>query len=306
MLVALAAAYGQDGMLVVDRGLPKSNWNDAAGVASRANVRWTLYDQGFVGDDFVIGQAGERWIVHTIRVWTVPGSNVLDPAALGDVYQDIRLYVGADGEDLTPIASGRLSRGSNQVEGADVVIGEARDAPLYENFGSHLKIYQVEFRNLNLRVEGGQRYRFGAWALGRAVDEKGKRYPWFTHASNASLGAAPADGSDGKMLLLEAAGQYAREYDANGDTWNKSSDLNVQIYAQRDLSGDVAMTGDTVRLANRDIDPATIRLHGAAPLEAIADNNGVAVRFASGTMREGGCLSARTFTGQAIRACAGR
>ncbi|MFN0104851.1 MAG: hypothetical protein ACKV2U_22555 [Bryobacteraceae bacterium] len=229
-----AAAFAQEaGTLVVDRGLPRANWNDASGATARSNVRWTLYDQGFAGDDFVIGQAGEKWVLNTLRVWAVPGASDIDPAHLGDVYQDVRLYVGGDEEDLTPVASGRLARGSNAVEGADIVITEASDAPLYENFGAHLKIYQIEFRNLNLRVEGGARYRFGAWGMGRNVGEKGEIYPWFTHGSNATQGEAPADGADGKLLLFEAAGRYANEYDASGAAWNKSSDLNVQIWARK-------------------------------------------------------------------------
>lgn len=219
--------------LVVDRGLPKTNWNNDAGETARANVRWTLYSQGFVGDDFVIGQAGERYVVNTLRVWAVPGAFDTDPATLGDVYQDIRLYVGAPGEDLTPVASGRLERSSNEVSGADIVITEAEGVPMYENFGKQFKIYQVEFRNLNLRVQGGVRYRFGAWGMGRNIGEKGEIYPWFTHGSNAAQGATQADGADGKLLLFEAAGRYAKEYDAAGAAWNKSSDLNVQIWATR-------------------------------------------------------------------------
>lgn len=232
LLLVAGGAFAQDKM-VVDRGLPRANWNNDAGVTARSNVRWTLYAQGFVGDDFTIGKAGERWVVNTLRVWAVPGAFDTDPATLGDVYQDVRLYVGAPGEDLTPVSTGRLARGSNEVEGADIVISEATDAPAYENFGTQFKIYQVEFRNLKLRVEGGVRYRFGAWGLGRSAGEKGEIYPWFTHGSNATQGEAPADGADGKLLLFEAAGRYAKEYDATGAAWNKSSDLNVQIWATK-------------------------------------------------------------------------
>lgn len=232
-LFAASAFAQEDGTLVVDRGLPRANWNNSAGATARANVRWTLYSDGFAGDDFVIGKPGEKWVVNTLRVWAVPGAFGSDPAFLGDVYQDLRLYVGGPGEDLTPVASGRFARGSNAVDGADVVITEATDVPLYENFGMDLKIYQIEFRNLNLRVEGGQTYRFGAWGMGRNVGEKGEIYPWFTHGSNATQGEAPADGADGKLLLFESAGRYAKEYDATGAAWNKSSDLNVQIWARK-------------------------------------------------------------------------
>jgi hypothetical protein len=235
-LFAAAAFAQEDGLLVVDRGLPRANWNNDSGATARSNVRWTLYNRGFVGDDFVVGKPGERWVIQTLRVWAVPGAMEQEPAFLGDVYQDVRLYVGGPEEDLTPVASGRLAKGSNTVDGSGVEITEAPDAPLYENFGSQFKIYQVEFRNLNLQVEGGVRYRFGAWGMGRAMGEKGDIYPWFTHGSNSVQGEAPADGADGRLLLFESAGRYAKEYDAAGAAWNKSSDLNVQIWAKRATS----------------------------------------------------------------------
>ena len=231
MLLAGAAFGEEGGRLAVDRGLPRANWNNDAGAAARANVRWTLYGEGFVGDDFVVGKAGESWVVDTVRVWAVPGAYGSDPAFLGDVYQDVRLYVGGPEGDLTPVSSGRLERGSNAVDGAAIVIAEAAGTPLYENFGQELKIYQIEFRNLNLKVDGGVRYRFGAWGMGRSL-ENGGIYPWFTHGSNAAQGEAPADGADGKLLLFEAAGRYAKEYDATGAAWNKSADLNVQVMAR--------------------------------------------------------------------------
>ena len=94
-LLCVSAAFSQEeGSLLVDRGLPRANWNDASGVAARSNVRWTLYSQGFVGDDFTIGQPGERFVVNTLRMWAVPGAYQADPNTLGDVYQDIRLYLG--------------------------------------------------------------------------------------------------------------------------------------------------------------------------------------------------------------------
>jgi hypothetical protein len=237
MLSVLGAAARDNGMLVVDRGLPQSNWNDASSIALRSNVRWTLYSEGFVGDDFAVGQPGERWVINSIRMWAVPGlSESGDPAALGDVYQDIRLYFGGSDADVSPIVSGRLAPGSNAVEGADIVVSEARNAPLYENFGANLKIYQVEFRNLNLSVEGGKKYNFGAWGLGRHTDKSTtKVYPWFTHASNSQLGDVKADGADGKLILFDAAGRFQENYDGNGVAWNKSSDLNVQVFASREI-----------------------------------------------------------------------
>ncbi len=241
VLFTAIALSAQEAPLAVDRGLPAGNWNNDAGITARSNVRWTLYSQGFVGDDFTIGQPGEKWTIDTLRVWAVPGAQGVDPASLGDVYQDIRLYIGSGDGDLTPVSTGRLSRGSNAVDGADIVITEA--APIYEDFGAQFKIYQIEFRNLNLTVNGGERQRFGAWGLGRSIGDKGEIYPWFTHGSNAVQSQARADGADGKLLLFEAAGRYAKEYNASGAAWNKDSDLNVQIFAVRNVDSAASKLG---------------------------------------------------------------
>src|SRR5260221_13676834 len=158
-LLCVSAAFSQEeGSLLVDRGLPRANWNDASGVAARSNVRWTLYSQGFVGDDFTIGQPGERFVVNTLRMWAVPGAYQADPNTMGDVYQDIRLYLGVEGENLSPVATGRFSKGSNAVEGAAIVIAAAQDVPLNQNSGTPSKIYQVESFNLNLFQKVIKRY----------------------------------------------------------------------------------------------------------------------------------------------------
>ncbi len=160
-----------------------------------------------VGDDFVIGQAGERWVVNTLRVGGAGRVRMPRPGTVGDVYQDVRLYVGGEGEDLTPVASGRLARGTNEVEGADIVISEAEGAPWYENFsGGDFKIYQVEFRNLNLRVEGGKRYRFGAWGMGRGVGEKGECFPRVTMVRTQRRGSLPRMARTGNCCCLKQRG----------------------------------------------------------------------------------------------------
>ena len=41
MLLVAGGAFADD-QLVVDRGLPRANWNNDAGVTARSNVRWTL------------------------------------------------------------------------------------------------------------------------------------------------------------------------------------------------------------------------------------------------------------------------
>ena len=38
----------------------------------------------------------------------------------------------------------------------------------YDDFGTNMRVWQIDFTQLNLTVQGGVKYRFGAWGLGRA------------------------------------------------------------------------------------------------------------------------------------------
>lgn len=221
--------------LVVDRGLPQANLNDASGSA-RSNVRWAIPADGFLGDDFTIGAPGEKWVIDSIRTWTVPGVHGKDPLHLGDFYQDVRLYFGGSTGDLTPTASARLTEGTDSVSGAAVRITESSGSaiPLYDDFGHSLRIWQVEFTRLNLPVDGGVKYRFGVWGMGRPIPgTDGKNYMWFNHASNAGLSGVPQDGADGVILQFDATGRATGDFQAQGHGWDKPSDVNVQVFAHR-------------------------------------------------------------------------
>ena len=231
--------------LVVDRGLPQANVN-ATPVDYRSNVRWSWYDSGFLGDDFAVGAAGERWVIDTVRVWTVPGANKIDPEHLGDFYQDVRLYFGGSasessdrersGEGLSPIVTGLLTAGSDQVSNPNVVISDATASGVvpYNDFGTSLRIWQIDFTQLNLKVEGGAKYRFAAWGLGRPLPNKAdKTHPWFNVATNASLASTRQDGADGEMLLFTSGGKFKSAFDSKGAGWDKSSDINVQVFGHR-------------------------------------------------------------------------
>jgi hypothetical protein len=224
-----------DSALVVDRGLPQANLNNASGTA-RSNVRWSWYDHGFVGDDFTVGAAGERWVIDSIRVWTVPGTAGNQAARLGEFYQDVRLYFGGAARDLTPVSTAQLSADSDEIGNPDVRVTEATQngALMYDDFGTPLRIWQVEFTNLNLTVAGGMKQRFGVWGNGRAVPgSEDKTYTWYNHASNAALSGARQDGADGEMLLFDAAGRADQAFKAQGNGWDKVADINVQVFAHR-------------------------------------------------------------------------
>jgi len=234
LLVAIPGFAG-DSILVVNRGLPQANLNNVSG-PSRSNVRWGWHDEGFLGDSFSIGAPGERWVIDSIRTWVVPGTAEHVYSHLGDYYKDVRLYFGGPDEDLTPALTAQLTAGSDESSHADIRITEATRAGtlLYDDLGASLRIWQVEFGNLKMPVEGGIDYRFGVWGLGRQVPGAGdKTYMWYNHASNARLSVSPQDGADGAMLLFNGAGRAKGQFQAEGNGWDKAADINVQVFAHR-------------------------------------------------------------------------
>ena len=235
LLIAASFAIAADSQLVIDRGLPQTNLNNESGAGLRSNIRWSLYRQGFVGDTLQIGQPGEFWVIDRVRVWAVPGVGGAEPAALGDVYQDVRLYFGTG--DVTPVATARLAAGSNESANENVAIGRETEgrAVQYEDFGANLNVWRIEFQNLDLAVEGGKAYNFAPYGMGRAMErEHGEPYPWFSHGSNAELSGAKQDGANGKLLLFEPSGLFDEQFDSRLQSWNKSSDLNVQVWAHQE------------------------------------------------------------------------
>jgi hypothetical protein len=231
--VGLPLFAGSD--LVVDRGLPQQNLNNASG-AVRSNVRWGWHQQGFLGDQLTIGAPGERWVIDSIRTWTVPGFGAHRPQVLGEAYEDVRLYFGRADRNLTPVAAGEFIENTGENVNPDIRISEAtmNGAIAYDDQGTSLRIWQVEFQNLKLPVEGGKRYSFGVWGVGREVPgESGKRYTWYNHASNAALSGNAQDGADGAMSLFDGAGRLDQQFHAKGNGWDKDADINVQVFAHR-------------------------------------------------------------------------
>jgi hypothetical protein len=225
--------FAADPVLVVDRGLPQVNLNNASGPV-RSNVRWGWHDHGFLGDDFTIGQPGERWVIDAIRTWAVPGNSSANLAHLGDYFQDVRLHVGD--RDVTPVATAQLTAGTDETSNANVRVSEATQsgALLYDDFGTALRVWQLDFQNVNVAVEGGAKVSFGVWGNGRAIPgSEGKAFMWYNHASNAALSGNRQDGADGKMLLFDAAGRSESTFNAEGNGWDKSADINVQVFAHR-------------------------------------------------------------------------
>jgi hypothetical protein len=233
LLLCVLPALAADPNLAVDRGLPQSNLNNASG-SVRSNVRWGGDNQGFIGDDFTIGASGERWVIDSIRTWAVPG---VTAARLSDLFQDVRLYLSDSSSDVTPVATAQLTEGTDEVSNPNIRISEATrgGALLYDDFGTSLPIWQIDFTNLNIAVRGGSKTRFGVWGMGRPVPEAdGKAaYMWFNHGSNAALSGTRQDGADGMMLIFDGAGRADGTLRAQDKDWDKPSDINVQVLAHR-------------------------------------------------------------------------
>ena len=195
-----------------------------------------LARHGFIGDDFTIGAAGERWVIDSIRTWAVPGQSQSDPPHLGDYFQDVRFYFGGSEGDLSPVITGQFAPGGDATGNSNIRISEATQAGavLYDEFGTSYRIWQLDFGSLNLTVDGGQKYRFGVWGMGRGIPGKeGKTYLWFNHASNAGLSGGRQDGADGQMLEFDAAGRSEGALNAEGHGWDKPADINIQVFAHR-------------------------------------------------------------------------
>ena len=234
-IVALQTTAATAPQIAVDRGLPHVNLNDSSGII-RSNVRWSGEENGFVGDDFTIGAPGEKWVIDTIRTWAVPQISVTSPHQLGDLFLDVRLYFGPATGSLTPIIGAGFSENSSDTDNPNVTVTEMTQngAVPYDDRGTSLEIWQIDFTNLNRVIEGGVKYGFGVWGMGRpVVGKEGRMQHWFNLASNAELGSSPQDSADGVLLLYDGGGQFEGTFDSKGSAWDKSSDLNVQVIAHR-------------------------------------------------------------------------
>jgi len=230
-LLTLAAAFV--GLTVtaasaqtVDRGLPAANLNNAAG-ADRSNVAWSQGNDWITGDTVTIGSPGETWVVTAVRTWNIGHLGL----AFGDEFSDDALYFGAGA--VAPIASGTVLPGSsidsNPTIGHSLVTYQGVEYQAQDN--SYRQIWQNDFTNLHIVVNGGQIYYF-------AVDGTASDYYWFNHASNAALSGSAQDGAD-NVYVTWAKGDLSAptNCDSAGSAndcdggWDKSSDINVQVFA---------------------------------------------------------------------------
>ncbi len=213
-----------------DRGLPTANLNNAA-EGLRSNVAWAygVDPEAYwaVGDTFNLGSAG-TYGINDFRVWVVGavpstltlwGGGTTDPATINPIASTVSVQLAAYNDPAQPLET------------------------TYQGYlGPYRNIYQVDFLNLNWTVNGNQDYSF--FVTGVA----GQTGP-FLHASNAALSGSPQQGSDNQMLWagfdpgITAVADFG-VWDSNApNTWDKSSDINVQIFAATPEPGSILLFG---------------------------------------------------------------
>jgi hypothetical protein len=205
--ISLAAAMSASAALLVDRGLPTDNLNNAAG-ADRSNVAWaftqyTSSDYWLVGDTFQ-NTSSQTWSINSIRLWTVGQT---DTAILRGGIDGSTIGVISDATYADPSSS--LYQGSS---------------------GSYIAMHQIDFA-VNITLAPGQVYDF---FLDGSGSEAGIVVP-FVHASNAALSGSPQNGADNLMLYAEVVnGSVVQgsvgQWSSLGDGWDKASDVNVQVF----------------------------------------------------------------------------
>lgn len=248
--------------LLVDRGLPTSNLNNAAG-ANRSNVGWDFRAYGwFAGDDFTIGGSGQ-YQIDSVRFWLTPDAGGAasadndaslsnDPAyGLADTYTSLGFYLGETSSGAAPLRAQANFTSGNATDNPNVAIQRVQyqsAEPQNDYQGgstSFIQFFEVTISNLGLVVDAGTNYQFGAECRGAGDTDGGTPADYsddqysmcFLQAANAGLAGSPQQGSDG-LYRVFYAGDLSNDatgygtYDSNGNGWDKSSDVNIQVYGR--------------------------------------------------------------------------
>lgn len=207
-LLLAGAAHAQT--MVVDRGLPTANLNNVAG-ASRSNVSWALGSPYFIGDTFTLGgAAGTSYTINSLQTWVI----ARDGAPLSAT-----LYTGRGA--AADMATTSIAPTFDLVSYAD---GSTYQTPS----GAFRSIYSVTFSGLNIVAGAGEIISFGV----DGVNQGG--YNFFNHASNAALSGSTQASADNVMSYYYHDGAdalYYAPFDSNGNGFDKSSDINVRVFA---------------------------------------------------------------------------
>ena len=239
-LLCSAAWLGAQGVVVFDRGLPSTNLNNASG-SSRSNVAWGFtegdpnVDGSYAaGDTFNLGQQGTI-TADDIRVWLVGSGS----SPLSSEWSNFTLFLGDTSGSITSTST------VGSVSGPGVTITPTTypgGASYQGTYGGYDTLYQVDFLG-NWTINGSQNYTFfvGGTPTATNIGEYGPNGASpFLSASNAALsdncGGCTQQGADNTLYGLEyGAANPANDgiwtWDSNGNGWDKSSDVNVEVFA---------------------------------------------------------------------------
>lgn len=199
--------------IIFDRGLPSSNLNNISG-ANRSNVAWAdIGTTTSIGDNFTLSYSS---VIDTIRVWIVARNPVAPSAGA------YTLYLGNDLGTSTVVSA--------VATGTSIATTTYSGGATYQATGGDMiTIFQLDFAGLNLAVGPGTL----AFSIGGPA-ASGLTTP-FVHASNGPLSGSPQMGADGLIYGFNSLGIFdvSNGYPFNsccGNGWDKSSDINVQVF----------------------------------------------------------------------------
>lgn len=203
-------------------------------------MTWSFGSDWITGDDFTIGATGELWVITKLSGWSVEGS---PDDKLGNWFQNVTLYGGPVDSALSPLISGNLTVASNINSNPNIThtpVQYVGGLDYQGSSGSYYQIWQHDF-NIAWVVAGGEKYGFAADGLLKT----GVFDYWFNHASNAALSGSLQQGADNLYLGWYRPDDFPAPpfyCDSGNPTtcggWDKSSDINVQIFATLWSPGD--------------------------------------------------------------------
>lgn len=210
--------------LIVDRGLPSANLNNAAG-ADRSNIAWlypgyTAANYWLVGDSFA-NTSAQPWLINSVRVWSIATTD------------SARLWGGIEGSAIGMVSAAGVISNATYAGGSSYQGGSG-------DFGA---MNQIDFA-VNLTLLPGQVFDF--FFDGRSADS-GLTLA-FGHASNAARSGSSQAGADDLMLYANVlngaiAPADVRTWSSLGNGWDKASDLNVQVFGLVPEPGTLALLG---------------------------------------------------------------
>lgn len=215
--------------------------------ACRSNIRWANNDTNIAYGDTFLLPAGKQWIVDTIRVWVVPEIPIAPGYYLGQHFESITLYTGSDTSALSSTMAGVFHLGSNLTNNTNITAlavgypGGLTDPGgviipnkyYYQTANGELRqLWQIDFNNLNLTVQGGTTQVFAVRGVPR-FDRL-----MFLHAVNSALGGWTQSGNNifkstdvttGVSSTVSVDNQ--KWFGKAADGSDKGSDISVQVFA---------------------------------------------------------------------------